>query len=178
MLRAGRGQVDRARNFHVSQGVISRLWTRFQTTGRVDERPGRGRKRVTSRMDDRYMRMHALQNRKATAKQVQNRLSEVRGVRVSDHTFRNRLHQSALRGRQPVASVPLTPRNRRARLLWSRAHERRTRRQWAPVLFTYERRVNLKSSNARQRVWRRSRERYPDALIQERERLGGRGIMM
>ena len=43
-----------AANFGVSLGVVGRLYQRYQQTGEVAERRGRGRTWAISRADDRY----------------------------------------------------------------------------------------------------------------------------
>ena len=47
-LDVGRRQIDVAANFSVSQSVVSRLYKRYQQTGEVAERRGRGHTRATS----------------------------------------------------------------------------------------------------------------------------------
>ena len=54
-LDVGRRQLDVFANFGVSQSVVSRLYQRYQQTGEVAERRGRGRLQATSAADDRYL---------------------------------------------------------------------------------------------------------------------------
>uniref|UniRef100_A0A3B3QR86 Transposase Tc1-like domain-containing protein n=1 Tax=Paramormyrops kingsleyae TaxID=1676925 RepID=A0A3B3QR86_9TELE len=91
---------DVARELGVSQSVISRLASRHRTTGRVHDRPRSGAPRVTDRDYDQYLRTYALRHRNATATQLQARLRDARGTRVT----------------------PLTPRHRRERLQWAQDH--------------------------------------------------------
>uniref|UniRef100_A0A3B5ALC3 Transposase Tc1-like domain-containing protein n=1 Tax=Stegastes partitus TaxID=144197 RepID=A0A3B5ALC3_9TELE len=79
--------------------VISRLLSRHRTTGTVRDRPRSGAPRVTDRNDDQYLRTYALRHRYASATELQARLLDVRGTRVSRQTIRNRLHRFGLNAR-------------------------------------------------------------------------------
>uniref|UniRef100_A0A3B4ZT40 Transposase Tc1-like domain-containing protein n=1 Tax=Stegastes partitus TaxID=144197 RepID=A0A3B4ZT40_9TELE len=115
-------QSDVARGLGVSQSVISRLASRHRTTGSVGDRPRSGAPRVTDHNDDQYLRTYALRHRYASATELQARLPDVRGTRVT----------------------PLTPRHRRERLQWAQDHVTWTMQQWSTVLFTDECRLHLK----------------------------------
>uniref|UniRef100_A0A3B5AE63 Transposase Tc1-like domain-containing protein n=1 Tax=Stegastes partitus TaxID=144197 RepID=A0A3B5AE63_9TELE len=137
-LRVGGRQSDVARELGVSQSVISRLLSRRRTTGTVHDRPRSGAPRVTDRNDDQYLRTYALRHRYASATELQARLRDVRGTRVSRQTIRNRLHRFGLNARRPLQVTPLTPRHRRVRLQWAQDHVTWTMQQWSTVLFTDE----------------------------------------
>ncbi|RXN29207.1 Transposable element Tcb1 [Labeo rohita] len=142
----GGRQSDVASELGVSQSVISRLASRHRTTGRVHDRPRSGAPRVTDRNDDQYLRTYALRHRYATATQLQARLRDVRGTRVSRQTIRNRLHRFGLNARRPLQVTPLTPRHRRERLQWAQDHVTWTMQQWSTDLLTDECRVTLHRS--------------------------------
>uniref|UniRef100_A0A8P4KQ24 Transposase Tc1-like domain-containing protein n=1 Tax=Dicentrarchus labrax TaxID=13489 RepID=A0A8P4KQ24_DICLA len=114
--------------------VISRLASRHRTTGRVRDRPRSGAPRVTDRNDDQYLRTYALRHHYATATQLQARLRDVRGTRVSRQTIRNRLHRFGLNARRPLQVTPLTPRHPRERLQWAQDRVTWTMQQWSTVL--------------------------------------------
>ena len=83
-LEEGHTQREVARRFGVSCSVISRLWTRFQTTHWYTRRPGQGRSRCTTARLDRYLRTLALRNRQSTARALEHDFHRATGVHTSD----------------------------------------------------------------------------------------------
>uniref|UniRef100_A0A3B4Z752 Transposase Tc1-like domain-containing protein n=1 Tax=Stegastes partitus TaxID=144197 RepID=A0A3B4Z752_9TELE len=130
----GGRQSDVARELGVSQSVISTLASRHRTTGTVRDRLRSGAPRVTDRNDDQYLRTYALRHRYASATELQARLRDVRGTRVSRQTISNRLHRFGLNARRLLQVTPLTPRHRRERLQWAQDHVTWTMQQWSTVL--------------------------------------------
>lgn len=177
-LTGGATQVEVAHQYHVSTSVVGRLFQRYHETNDVKERGGRGARRKTTPVDDRFIVNHALRSRKKTSVQLRNELRTVRGVNVSTQTIRNRLHERNLRARRPVVKVPLTQRHRLARLAWSRAHQRWTRAQWSHVHFSDESSFKLSHRDGRIRVWRRPHERFADTNVVEVDRYGGGAVMV
>ena len=95
----------------MSCSVITRLWTRFQTTHRytITRRPGQGRSLCTTARQDRYLRTLAIRNRESTARALEHDPHRATGVHTSDQTIRNRLHEQGLRSRRPARGHVLTP---------------------------------------------------------------------
>lgn len=106
-----------ARDLHVAPSTILRLYRKFHDTGSYSRRPGQGRKRKTTRQQDRFLKNCALRRRTSTARALLNDLVTATGVQISDQTVRNRLKEANLRSRRPVRKPRLTPRHRRDRLV-------------------------------------------------------------
>lgn len=137
LLRAGETQTEVARHFNVSQSTISRLLSRFQETGAVTDRPRSGRPRVTTAVEDRFMRLRHLRNRFISASSTVQSMPAVR--RISDQTVRNRLHSFGLWARRPYRGAVLTQRHRQRRLQWGNQHRHWTvRNDWRHVWFSDE----------------------------------------
>lgn len=176
MLQAGSSVSATARRFNVQRSTLRVWWARFQGTGSVSDLPGRGRGRVTTARQDRFILLTHLRNRFQPATVTAREIPGAR--RISDSTVRRRLRENDLQCRRPAVRPPLQPRHRRARLQWAREHLRWRLAQWGNVLFTDESRFLLSTADGRQRVYRRAGERYADNCVVNRLPYGGGGVMV
>ncbi|GFX81965.1 transposable element Tcb2 transposase [Trichonephila clavipes] len=97
---------------------------------------------------------------------------------MSRFTVARRLHGGGLFARRPVRCVPLTPSHRRRRSLWCREHRNWRDNEWGRVLFTDESRFSLSSDSHRILIWRERGSRNHPSNIIERDRYGGRGVLV
>lgn len=178
LLEEGRNQNYVAFRLGVNQSTISRLQRRLRETGNVGRRRGQGRKRASSAVDDRFLQLSSLRNRTLTAPELQNNLETTRGIRISERTVRRRLAEGNLHARRPAMCPILSRRHRTTRLAFARQYVNWRIEDWEKVLFTDESRFSLKGADGRQRVWRRTGERYAECAITERDRFGGGSIMI
>ncbi|GFV72356.1 transposable element Tcb1 transposase [Trichonephila clavipes] len=89
-----------------------------------------------------------------------------------------RLLGGGLFARRPVRCVPLTPAHQRRRSLWCQEHWNWRDNEWGRVLFTDESRFSLSSDSHRILIWRKRGSRNHPSNIIERERYGGRGVLV
>jgi len=178
MLEAGATRGEVARHFHVIARTIARLQTRYAETGSVADRQRSGRIRVTTRRQDRAIRLQHLRDRFLPAAHTAALTVGTHGRPVSDRTIRRRLQQEGLRARRPFRGPILTEANRQNRLQWAQRHQRWTLRQWENVLFSDESRFCVSVADGRLRVWRRRGERYARCCITEHNRFGGPSVMV
>ncbi|GFY24552.1 transposable element Tcb2 transposase [Trichonephila clavipes] len=89
-----------------------------------------------------------------------------------------RLQGGGLFARRPVRCVTLTPARRRRRSLWCREHRNWRDNEWGRVLFTDESRFSLSSDSHRILIWRERGSRNHPSNIIERDRYGGRGVLV
>uniref|UniRef100_A0A3P9IDQ3 Transposase Tc1-like domain-containing protein n=1 Tax=Oryzias latipes TaxID=8090 RepID=A0A3P9IDQ3_ORYLA len=87
---------------NLCQSVISR------TTGRVCDRPRSGAPPETDHNHDQNLRTSDLRHGLANTTQLQTRLPDVKGTRVSRQTVHNRLHHFNLNDRRLLQMTPLT----------------------------------------------------------------------
>ncbi|GFV67815.1 transposable element Tcb2 transposase [Trichonephila clavipes] len=97
---------------------------------------------------------------------------------ISRFTVARRLHGGGLFARRPVRCVPLTPAHRRRSSLWCREHRNWRDNEWGRVLFTDESRFSLSSDSHRILIWRERGSRNHPSNIIERDRYGGRGVLV
>ena len=167
MIEDGLSQCRLARYLGVSPSVVNRLWNHYLETGNYNRRPGQGRPRATTGVQERYLRTLALRNRQSRA--LRNDFQLATGVRLSNQTVRNRLHNDTLQARRPATGPVLTVAHQlnfaQNQVGWQLA-------QWRMVLFTDESRFHVSTCDTRVRVWRHPGERYMDCNIVQHDRFG------
>ncbi|GFW98894.1 transposable element Tcb2 transposase [Trichonephila clavipes] len=129
-------------------------------------------------IDDRYIVLQARRNRRQTAEEIARHTTQATGRPISCFTVARRLHGGGLFARRPVRCVPLTPAHRRRRSLWCREHRNWRDNEWGRVLFTDESRFSLSSDSHRILIWRERGSRNHPSNIIERDRYGGRGVLV
>ncbi|GFU71519.1 transposable element Tcb2 transposase [Trichonephila clavipes] len=177
-LEEGRSVTSVAAEFGIAHSIVSRLWRQFQTTGTAIRGFSSGRPRGTTPADDRYIVLQARRNRRQTAGEIARHTTQVTGRPISRFTVAKRLHGGGLFARRPVRCVPLTPAHRRRRSLWCREHRNWRDNEWGRVLFTDESRFSLSSDSHRILIWRERGSRNHPSNIIERDRYGGRGVLV
>ncbi|GFV22627.1 transposable element Tcb2 transposase [Trichonephila clavipes] len=155
-LEEGRSVTSVAAEFGIAHSIVSRLWRQFQTTGTAIRGFNSGRPRGTTPADDRYIVLQARRNRRQTAGEIARHTTQATGRPISRFTVARRLHGGGLFARRPVRCVPLTP-----------AHRRR-----------HESRFSLSSDSHRILIWRERGSRNHPSNIIERDRYGGRGVLV
>ena len=135
--------------------------------------PRRGRPRVTTRSQDRYIMNTHLRNRFQTATATAANTPRLHNNRISAQTVRNRLRENGLHAQHPYVGCVFTQRHCQNRLHWARVHTRWIRRRWNTVLVSDESRFSLPRCDGRVRVYRRRTEHYADCCVFERDRFGG-----
>ena len=133
---------------------------------------------MTSRRQDRTIRLAHLWNRHLTATETALNTVGTHNRQISPKTVGSRLREIGLRARRPYMYVglPLTQARRLRRMAWLTAHAPRLfpMRQWRRVLFADESRFTLYRADGRRRrrVYRRRGERFAEACVVERGRFG------
>ena len=180
LLMQGQRQQQVANHFGVNVSTIERFVRRLRETGHLADRPRSGRPRVTSRRQDRTIRLAHLLNRHLTATETALNTVGMHNRQISPKTVGSRLREIGLRARRPYVGLPLTQASRLRRMAWLTAHAPRLfpMRQWRRVLFTDEFRFTLYRADGRRRVYRRRGERFADACVVERDRFGGGSVMV
>ena len=142
-----------ARLTEVQRGQAIALLMQGQTQGQVAmqfvhclRETGRlARPRVTTRRQDRVIRLAHLRNRYVTATKTTNNTIGNHNHHIHPKTVRNRLCEAGLQCRRPCVGLPLTRPRHARRMAWLAAHAPRIFpvRQWRQVFFTDESRFTL-----------------------------------
>ncbi|GFU51643.1 transposable element Tcb2 transposase [Trichonephila clavipes] len=155
-LEEGRSVTSVAAEFGIAHSIVSRIWRQFQTTGTAIRGFSSDRPRGTTPADDRYIVLQARRNRRQTAGELARHTTQATGRPISRFTVARRLHGGGLFARRSVRCVPLTP-----------AHRRR-----------HKSRFSLSSDSHRILIWRERGSRNHPSNIIERDRYGGRGVLV
>ncbi|GFV64134.1 transposable element Tc1 transposase [Trichonephila clavipes] len=154
-LEKGRSVTSVADEFGIALSIVSRLWRQFQTTGTAIRGLSSGRPRGTTPADDRYIVLQARRNRWQTAGEIARHTTQATGRPISRFTVARRLHGDGLFARRPV-------RDESRFSLSSDSH----------------RRFSLSSDSHRIFIWRERGSRNHPSNIIERDRYGGRGVLV
>ena len=181
MLQDGLTRRDVAEAFGVSLSVVSRLWRRFQTRVQTVDVPDKvvydvphlDRTAISDRWQCVVVRILP-EHRKMDFRQAT-------GVRISDETVRNRLHEDNMNSRRPAGCPILSRVHCRDRLQFAPEHQEWQFRHWRPIrsqTSPYPYRFHISTYDCRVRVWRRQGERYADCTIIEHDRYIGGSVMV
>lgn len=178
LIEDGHNKSYVARTLGFARTSVQDAWNRYLETGNLTRRQGSGRKRKTTVADDRFLAVRSLRDRRATSVVLKNDLRMIRAVNISDKTVRRRLKEAGLRSHRPAKKPQLLRHHRRERLRFAREHSNWTVEQWSNVLFTDESKVCLRSPDGRERVYRRSNERFAECAITELISYHGGSVMV
>ena len=178
LLQAGQTQRQANGQLNISQSVVSRLWNRFQQTGKVSERPRSGRLWCTTAQQDRYLGNLARRQRFQSALRLNSDFRQTTGRQISTQTVRNKLHLANLRAYRLVARPNLMRMHHIARRQWSAEHVTWQLHHWWPVLFTEESRLCVDFHDGKRRVWHTVGESYADYCTAQHDRFGGGSVMV
>eukprot|EP00795_Rhopilema_esculentum_P008069 gene8069-13984_t len=160
------------RVLHDSQ--VQQIIKKHKETGSVEDRKGRGRKRITTSREDRLIVKQSLKDRRKTSRILANELKDAHDIKVSSRTVRRRLVDSGLKYCRAKKKPLLSEKARAKRLDWGRQHRDY---DWSKVIFSDESRFCLISDRPVY-VRRRSGEEYLPQCLNPTVKHGGGGIMV
>lgn len=151
------GEIAKKLGSGATASGVRKLYNRFQMTGTIENKEGKGRKKLTSPTTDRRLVRLALGNRRLTARNINNILSDT-GISVSDRTVSRRLAQAGLKARRPRKKPFLNTVQRRKRVEWAKEHLSWSTEDWKRVIWSDETKISIFGSDGIQYVRRRPGE--------------------
>lgn len=100
--------------------------------------PGRGRKPVTSNVDDRALIRYVKSNPAVTIQNVYNQINKFRSNKISKTTIRRRLHERNIKTFVVRKQPHISEKNRRLRLQFALDHVNKPIEFWRSILWTDE----------------------------------------
>ncbi|KAI5086166.1 hypothetical protein C0J45_24088, partial [Silurus meridionalis] len=136
----------------VSPSAVTKTIKRYKETGSHADRPRKGRPRVTSAAEDKFIRVTSLRNRRLTAAQIRDQVNGTQSSssrHISTTTVKRRLCESGLHGRISARKPLLKKGNKQKRLVWAKKHKEWTLDQWKSALWSDESKFEIFGSNHR-----------------------------
>lgn len=123
LVEQGMSQREIARIVGVSQGAVSKTYTRFLELQTLKNRPRRSRGKVTTEYQDRFVAQIARRNPTVSHPELQRQLLQATGISVSVETIRKRLRDRQLFSRRQLRVPELSRQHKINRLNWCLEHE-------------------------------------------------------
>ena len=158
----------------VARCTVQQIVKKHKETSSVEDRKGRGRKRITTCREDRLIVKESLKARKKTSRILANELRNDHNIKVSSRTVRRRLLASGLKYCRSKKKPLLSAKARVKRLDWGKQHRDY---DWSKVVFSDESRFCLISDRPVY-IRRRSGEEYLPQCLSSTVKHGGGGIMV
>ncbi len=151
---------------NVSSSAVAKTIKCYDETGSHGVHPRKGRPRVTSATEDKFIRVTSLRNRKLTAPQIRAHMNASQSSRhISTSAVQRRLYDSGLQGWIAAMTPLLRKNNKNKRIAWVKKHEEWTVHQWNSVLWSDESKFEIFGSTHRVYVRRREGEWMVSAYV-------------
>lgn len=134
----GKSQKEIAKLVECSRCAVQSAIKRFAQTGSHSNKPRTGRKRITTKREDRKLVRESIKNRKKTSSELAAALSEEAGKPISARTARRRLGEAGLKGCKARKKPWLSVANKRKRYEWALRHKHFTEEDWSNVVWSDE----------------------------------------
>jgi transposase len=145
-----------ARLYKKSRSAIYRIIDKYKADKVLGRKSGGGRKRKTTKVQDKSILKEVKKNRKTTGVEIRQALQ----LNISDRTIRRRITESKEFKSYWATKKPfINESNREKRVAWCRQHQDWSVEQWRNVIWSDESPFVLRF-NKKVRVWRRHNERY------------------
>lgn len=138
LYEEGKTQVEIAKLVKCSRCAVQYAIKRYAETGSHANKTRTGRKRVTTKRQDRKLIRDSLKDRKKTSSQLAAALSDEIGRPISSRTARRRLIEAGLKGCKARKKPWLSDSNKKKRLEWALKHQNFTQADWANVIWSDE----------------------------------------
>lgn len=175
--KAGEGYTSISKRFQVSRTGVRGIIQKFKETNTVQNKTGRGRKRIISKTLERKLARDVSKDPRTTAKALVNDLTKS-GIEVSEKTVTRALHRNGLRGCRPRKTPLLQKRHLQARLKYARENLEKDLAYWKRVIWSDETKLELFGHQDVAYVWRKKGEAFNPKNTVPTVKHGGGSIML
>jgi len=159
-IKSGFSQRSIAKKYEVSRGAVEQISKKFQSTGSVADRSGRGRKRATSKREDIKIIREVKKNSKITVREICENIN----LNVSDRTIRRRLREANLYSRFAHKRPFISTINKKKRLQFAQRYANMSLEFWKKVLWTDESKFELRQLKKKSQLKKKNMEEEERSL--------------
>lgn len=154
-----------AKKFKCSQITVSALISKFKNHRTIDILPGRGPKKIITKITDRRIKYEIVRSGNVTTKQITTVLKDL-NINVSRQLIRNRLNSHGLYGRIKRKVPMISKVNQKKRFLYAKEYRNHPNSYWDNVMYIDEKKFELICNPRKQYIWRRKNSAYDDGNTQ------------
>uniref|UniRef100_T1IM15 Transposase Tc1-like domain-containing protein n=1 Tax=Strigamia maritima TaxID=126957 RepID=T1IM15_STRMM len=162
--KANEKQIKIAKDLRLDPKTVNKIIIKYKKTGKSCVLPRSGRKRITTKTEDKHLISLVRSSRKETASQITAKWNDITNKDVSTKTTTRRLKEKGYSFYTALKKPLLTPVMKKKRLSWAREHQTWTTEQWKKVIFSDESRFCL-FNDGYQKVVRRKGEQFHPACV-------------
>lgn len=142
--------------------TIADFYPGYQKDGRIDRKPGSGRKRKTTELENRDILISAKRRQTVTSKELKKDLN----LEVSKPTIQNPLHEFNFYSFFAIKKPFISAVNQHKRLEFAKKHKNKPIEFWKSILWSNESPFVLRFQG-KKRMWRFPTERYAPYCLKE-----------
>jgi transposase len=148
-----------AENFKISPNTVCVILKNYKKNKILGgHKPGAGRKRITTKYDERIMKRMIDQNRFTTVIDLKNNLQES-NINISRATVHRRIKELKFSSYKAKSKPLLTLKQRKKRLDWCRTHKQKDQHFWRKIFWSDESYFEIPIGK-KGKVWRRKNEEF------------------
>lgn len=180
ILLHNRGESIRkvSKELNIPKSTVSDIINRFKKFGSVDNKEGRGRKKILSNKDVSYLSRKVKREPFQSASKLAIEMGEVCGKTMSRSTIARALKQQGIKSCTPRRKPFISDVNRKKRLNYAKKYIDMPISFWKKIIWSDESKFNVKGSDGRKRVWRPAGKALNFNFMQGTVKHGGGSVMV
>ena len=138
-LGTGPVSLENCKNIKCVPSVVAKTIKRYDETGSHEDHPRKGRPRVISAAEDKFIWVTSLRYGKLTAPHIRAQMNTTQSSssrHISTSTVQRRLCESGLYGQIAAKKTLLSKINMQKRFVWAKKHKEWTLDRWKSVLWS------------------------------------------
>lgn len=161
-----------------THSTVQWIINKYRYEGLVQDKAGRGRKKLCSEYDERFILRKIKIDPKISVPKLTKEVSQRINKPVSTETVRRILRKSGYNGRIARKKPFISKVNRQKRIEFAEKYVNEPVEFWTNVIFTDETKINLFGSDGRQIVWRKPNTELDGKNIVKTVKHGGGSLML